>query len=212
MAIIAKSSGSNYPKQVTPAGSHVARCYGMIEVGTEETEYKGEKKVGHKVIVDFELPLETAVFREGEDERPFVISKEYNLSFHEKATLRKDLEAWRGAKFTEAEAESFDITRLVGKACMLNVTHNKSADGTKTYANISSISPIPKGLQCPEQVNPTRILSYSDWDQELFMTLPEWLAAKITKTPEFNAKFGELPEVPKGQELVSEDTFDEPPF
>ena len=140
MAIIAKSSGSNYPKQVTPAGSHVARCYGMIEVGTEESEYKGEKKVGYKVIVDFELPLETAIFREGEAEKPFVISKEYNLSFHEKATLRKDLEAWRGAPFTEAEAESFDITRLVGKPCMLNITHKKSADGTKTYANITGSS------------------------------------------------------------------------
>jgi hypothetical protein len=212
MAIFAKSSGSNYPKQVTPAGSHVARCYGMLEIGTEESEYKGEKKIGYKVIVDFELPLETAIFREGEAEKPFVISKEYNLSFHEKATLRKDLEAWRGAVFTEAEAESFDITRLVGKACMLNITHKKSADGTKTYANISSISPIPKGLQCPTQVNPTRILSYSDWDQELFMTLPEWLATKITKTPEFNAKFGALPDIAPQMDLVAEDNFDEPPF
>ena len=212
MAIIAKSSGSNYPKQVTPAGSHVARCYGMIEVGTEESEYKGEKKVGHKVIVDFELPLETAVFREGEPEKPFVISKEYNLSFHEKATLRLHLEAWRGATFTDEEAKNFDITRLVGKACMLNITHKKSADGTKTYANINSISPIPKGLTCPDQVNPTRILSYSDWNQEVFMGLPEWLAKKITATPEFNAKFGALPDNSPNIDLVAENPSDALPF
>lgn len=211
MAIIAKSSGGNFPRIVTPAGSHVARCYGMLEIGTEESEYKGEKKIGYKVIVDFELPLETAVFREGEPEKPHVISKEYNLSFHEKASLRLHLEAWRGAVFTDEEAKNFDITRLVGKACMLNITHKKSADGTKTYANINSISPMPKGLVCPDQINPTRILSYSDWDQELYMKLPEWLATKISKTPEFNNMFGVLPDNSPKFDAV-EDDFNEPPF
>jgi hypothetical protein len=190
MAIIAKAGGgSNLPKKVVPAGSHVARCYSMIQVGTIESEFQGEKKVMHKVIIDFELPLETAVFREGEAEKPFVISKEYTLSFHEKSTLRAHLQSWRGKAFTDAEAANFDITKLVGATCMLNIIHKASMDGTKTYANIASISPIPKGLACPDQVNPTRILSYDNWNQEVFMSLPEWLADKISSTPEYKAKF-----------------------
>lgn len=190
MAIIApKSGGSNLPKKVTPAGSHVARCYSMIQIGTVESEYLGEKKTLHKVMIDFELPLETAVFREGEPEKPFVISKEYTLSFHEKSTLRSHLQSWRGKAFTDEEAAKFDITKLVGATCMLNVVHKASADGTKTYANIASISPIPKGLTCPEQVNPTRILAYDSWNQDVFMSLPEWLADKISATPEYKSKF-----------------------
>lgn len=189
MSIIPKTSGSSAPKQVTPAGSHVARCYGMIEVGTVEQVYQGETKKAHKVIIDFELPLETSVFREGEPEKPFVISKEYTLSFHEKSTLRAHLSSWRGKPFTDAEAANFDITKLVGVPAMVNVIHKASADGTKTYANIASISPMPKGLVCPEQVNESRILAYSAWNQEVFMGLPEWLANKISETPEFKAKF-----------------------
>jgi hypothetical protein len=190
MSIIPKvSGGSNAPKKVCPSGSHVARCYGMIELGTVKSEYLGEVKHLHKVIIDFELPLETSVFKEGEPEKPFIISKEYTLSFHEKSTLRAHLSSWRGKPFTDSEAANFDITKLVGVPAMVNVIHRASADGTKTYANIASISPMPKGLQCPDQINPSRILSFSSWNQELFMTLPEWLADKISLTPEYKAKF-----------------------
>lgn len=205
MAIIApKSGGSNLPKKVVPAGSHVARCYSMIQIGTVESEYLGEKKTLHKVMIDFELPLETAVFREGEPEKPFVISKEYTLSFHEKSTLRSHLQSWRGKAFTDEEAAKFDITKLVGATCMLNVVHKASADGTKTYANIASISPIPKGLTCPEQVNPTRILAYDSWNQDVFMSLPEWLADKISATPEYKSKFSM--EKPIGIDMVSDES------
>jgi hypothetical protein len=161
----------------------------MIEVGTVEQVYQGETKKAHKVIIDFELPLETSVFREGEPEKPFVISKEYTLSFHEKSTLRAHLASWRGKPFSDAEAANFDITKLVGVPAMVNVIHKASADGTKTYANIASISPMPKGLVCPEQVNLSRVLSFSDWNQEVFMGLPDWLANKISETPEYKAKF-----------------------
>lgn len=190
MSIIPKvSGGSNTPRKVVPSGSHVARCYGMIEIGTVEQVYQGETKKAHKVIIDFELPLETAVFKEGEEEKPFVISKEYTLSFHEKSTLRAHLASWRGKPFTDAEAANFDITKLVGVPTMVNVIHKASVDGTKTYANIASVSPMPKGLTCPDQVNPSRILAYSNWNQEVFMGLPDWLAEKIAGTPEYKAKF-----------------------
>jgi hypothetical protein len=190
MAIFAKSNGGGTTeRKVVPAGNHVARCYGMIQIGTVEQEYMGEKKKLHKVMVDFELPMETAVFKEGEEAKPFVISKDFTLSFNEKSTLRKMLESWRGKEFTDQEAANFDITKLVGAPCMLNIVHKASADGTKTYANITGITPMPKGLQCPDQVNPTRLLAYDSWNQEVFMSLPEWLADKISATPEYKAKF-----------------------
>jgi len=189
MAIIAKTNGSSAPRKVCPSGSHIARCYGMLEVGTIKTEYLGETKHQHKVIIDFELPNELDVFREGEEARPYVISKEFTLSFHEKSTLRAQLASWRGKPFTDEEASKFDITKLVGVPAMINVIHKPSTDGTKVYANIASISPIPKGMECPPQVNPTRVLSYDNWNQDVFMSLPDWLSEKISSTPEYKAKF-----------------------
>jgi hypothetical protein len=166
-----------------PSGNHVGRAIQMVEIGSVNYEWQGEKKTLHKVRITWELPLETKVFKEENGEQPYVLSKEYTLSMHEKSNLRKDLESWRGKPFTEAEAEAFDITKLMGAACMLNVVHS-SKDGN-TYANIASITPIPKGITAPPQVNPSFILSYDDFDFDKFNSLPTWLKEKMETTPEF---------------------------
>jgi hypothetical protein len=180
--ITAKTSAkSNY--QPVPSGNHVARAIQMIELGTISYEWQGEKKSLHKVRITWELPLETKVFHEEKGEQPFVISKEYTLSMHEKSNLRKDLESWRGQPFTEKEAESFDITKLLEKPCMINIVHTHK-DGN-TYANVVGITPLPKGMVCPPQVNPTFVLSYDEFDFNKFDGLPQFMKDKMMATPEF---------------------------
>lgn len=181
--ITAKTSEKSY--ELVPAGNHVARCISMIEIGTVDETFQGEPKKLHKVRITWELPLETKVFHEEKGEQPFVVSKEYTLSFHEKATLRKDLQAWRGKAFTEDEARGFDITKLLGVPCMVNVVHVESKNGN-TYSNVAGLSPIPKGMTCPEQVNPTFVLSYDEFDFKKFDTLPKWLQEKMQTTPEYH--------------------------
>jgi len=173
--------------QVEP-GTYVARCYSMIEIGTVETEFNGEKKKAHQVNITWELPTETAVFKEENGPEPFVVSKTYNLSMHEKSTLRKDLESWRGKGYTEAEAKHFDITKLLGQPCILSIIHEPGkSDPSKNYVKISSISKLMKGQECPPQVNQTRLLSFEDWDDNLFKVLPEWLQDRIKSSEEYKA-------------------------
>lgn len=180
--ITAKQSEKTY--DLAPAGSHVARCIQMLEIGTVQEIFQGEPKTLHKVRITWELPLELKVFHKDKGEQPYVISKEYTLSMHEKSTLRKDLTSWRGKAFTEDEASSFDITKLLSVPAMLNVIHNTSKNGG-TYANIAGVSPLPKGTQCPEQINPTFVLSYDDFDFKKFDGLPKWLQEKMMVTPEY---------------------------
>ena len=185
MAIIAeKKDGSDFV-QVEP-GTYVARCYSMIEIGTIETEYNGEKKKSHKVNITWELPTETAIFNEDKGLEPFVVSKTYTLSMHEKANLRKDLESWRGKGYTEDEARSFDITKLLGHPCLLSVIHQPGIkDPTKNYVVISSISKMMKGQECPPQVNPMRVLSYDEFDWQIFESLSDYMKDKIQSSEEF---------------------------
>ena len=56
--IIAKSSSTNVQRELIPAGTHIARCYSMIHIGTVEWEYLGEQKNTDKVRLTFELPFE----------------------------------------------------------------------------------------------------------------------------------------------------------
>ncbi len=145
MAIIAESKGNGGNFTPMSAGTYVARCYSMVHIGTIEDSFQGEKKVLNKVRLSFEFPTETKVFKEEEGEKPYILSKEFTLSMHEKATLRKMLESWRGKAFTDEEAKSFDITKLLGKPCMISVVHKAKDDG-KVYAELSSIAGMQRDL------------------------------------------------------------------
>ena len=105
---------------------------------------------------------------------------------NEKATLRKMLASWRGKDFTEAEAKSFDITKLLGVACMLNIIEKPGTkDPSIVYNEIASVSPMIKGMQCPAQVNPTFVISYDNFDFEKYESLPDFIKDKMKTSEEF---------------------------
>ncbi len=183
--INATNTGSA-PRELIEAGNYIARCYKMVHVGTVEEIILGEKKVLNKVRIGWELPEELRVFNQEKGEQPIVIEKEVTLSLHEKSTLRALLKSWRGKDFTEEQAKSFDITKLIGVACMLNIVHQPAKkDPSKVYEQISSVTPLPKGVKCPAQINPTFVLSYDEWDEEKFETLPEFVKTKMKTSKEY---------------------------
>ena len=182
MAIIAEKREGDFQK-VNP-GMYVARCYSMIEIGTITTEFNGETKKAHKVAITWELPTELAVFNKDKGEEPYVVTKTYTLSMHEKSTLRKDLESWRGKGYTDEEARRFDITKLLGVPCNLNVIHVPGKDN-KTYVQVASISPLMKGQTCPDQINQTRVLSFDEFNWDVFNSLSDYMKDKIKSSEEF---------------------------
>lgn len=184
MAINASNNGVK--KELIPAGNYIARCYQMLEIGHVSENIMGVQKTLQKVRIGWELPEEKRVFDTAKGEQPLVISKEYTLSMNEKSNLRKDLKSWRGKDFTEEEAKSFDITKLLGAPCMLNIIHNPSkSDPSKVYEQISGITPLPKGMKCPPQVNKNIVLSYDNFDWSLYNSLPDFLKDKIKSSEEF---------------------------
>jgi len=183
MAITATSEGSTNFEPV-PAGTFPARCFSMIHLGTMNENIMGTEKQLNKVRISWELPTELKVFKEENGEQPLVISKDFTLSMNEKATLRKYMESWRGKSYTEEEAKSVDITKLLGVPCLLSIIHKTSKNGKK-YADISSVTTLPKGMEVPSQINPTFELNYENFDNVLFETLPDFIKDKMKKTPEY---------------------------
>ena len=187
MPINATSNGST-SRELIPASNYIARCYKMIQIGTVQEIILGEKKILNKVRIGWELPTELKVFNEEKGEQPLVIDKEFTLSMHEKSGLRAMLKSWRGKDFTEEEAKCFDITKLIGVPCMLNIIHKPSKkDATKIYEEIAGITPMPKGMICPTQMNPTFVLSYDDFNTDQFNSLPEFIKSKMMTSLEYVA-------------------------
>lgn len=185
MGITAKSTGVK--RDLIPADNYVAICYKMIEIGTTTEHVMGTTKQLHKVRIGWELPNETRVFDEAKGPQPLVIDKEYTLSLAEKSNLRKDLKSWRGKDFTDEEAAGFDISKLLGAPCMLNITHKPSTkDPSVFYEEISSVSKLPKEMPKPVPHNKHFLLSYEDWNEDLFQSLPDFIKNKMITTPEYD--------------------------
>lgn len=189
MGFIAADSGGGNFKRV-PAGVHIGRCYSLIDLGTQRTEGQYGVKMQHKVRIGWELfgedenggPLVVEV--DGQD-MPMTISKSYTVSLHEKAGLRKDLSAWRGRDFTEDEAKAFDISKLLGAYCMVNVTTSET--NGKTYSNVAGLTPLPAALKNAKPAGVHEILkfdldapdlavleSFHDKLKEAIKGSPEW--------------------------------------
>jgi hypothetical protein len=192
MIIAKQSSNSTSDFKLPPAGSFYARLYRIIDIGTQTTEWMGKRKMQRKIIAMFELhgedndgqPLQTA---EG---KPLIVSKRYTLSLDEKATLRKDLEAWRGKAFTQEELDGFNLEVLLGKCCMVSITHS-SYEG-KEYANIAGISQVPSALKKlgePKGVNELMIFTLDPFDQDKFSKLSEGMQGVIKKSAEYRNTF-----------------------
>ena len=112
MGFIAKDNGGDGNFKKVPPGVYVARCYSLIDMGTQVSDGQYGSKEQHKIRIGFEIfgeddagqPL--TIDMDGK-EMPLTISKTYTLSLHEKSGLRKDLAAWRGhAGCVEALAEA----------------------------------------------------------------------------------------------------------
>jgi hypothetical protein len=186
MPIVA--TNNSQPRELIPAGNYVARCYSMLELGTIPENYMGETKHLRKVRISWELPTETKTFDDKKGPQPLAISQEYTLSMNEKSNLRKMLASWRGKDFTEEEAKAFDITKLLGKPCMLNIIHKPGkADPSKIYEQIAGVTSVPKGFSVPEQVNASVELYYDKFDEEVFNGLPDFLKDKMKTSQEYQA-------------------------
>ena len=164
-----------------PAGTHVAVCYRVIDIGTQKVEWQGQTKFQRKIMLSWELTDEKM-----EDGQPFSVHQRYTLSSHEKALLRHHLEAWRGQAFTDAEfgpEGTFDIKNLLGKACLLGLVHQVKEG--KTYANIASIMKLPKGQKAPAPINAPVYFSLDEFEPRVFDALSEGLRKIIALSPEY---------------------------
>ena len=167
------NSTSNF--KMPDPGSYGATCYRVIDLGTQESTYQGEKKYARKVMIGFELDEDM------EAGKPFVCSSTFTVSLHEKSSLRKFLSGWRGRDFTPEELGGFDPSKLIGAPCMLSLVQKGE------YVNVDTASKLPKGMTPHKLVNPTIFFSIDEFNQAEFEKLSEKLQEKIANSPEYQA-------------------------
>jgi hypothetical protein len=176
---VSASSGGNYPeRKPLEAGAYAAVCDMVVDLGVQPSP-GGQYAPKRTLLLRFQIPSERVeITKDGETKSlPAVISRTVGLSLNEKATLRQLLQSWRGRAFTPDELKKFDLLNVLGKPAFVNVTH--SVKGDKTYANLTSIMPLPKGMTAPTLEGDALWFSVDSPNSEAFDKLPAWVQDKI---------------------------------
>lgn len=127
-----------------PEGQYPAVCVDFLDLGNRVKSYPGaEPKLAYCVALVFQTG------EQNEGGRLHEVSAEFTASMHEKASLRKLLEDWRGKTYTKDEVkQGIPADKLVGRPCLLTVEHKESGSG-RVYAKIRGIGPLPKAMTTP---------------------------------------------------------------
>lgn len=168
-----------------PAGSHLARCIHVIDLGTQKHSYAGEEWTSRDVRITWELPTELMEGKYNPEVKgkPFAVSKTFKQSLHSASSLRGFLESWRGKKFTKEELAGYDPRKLPGVPCRITLIENGD------YINVDGIARVGNSEKCPEQINPSIYFSLEpdQYSPGSFAALTEKTREKIKNSPEFAA-------------------------
>lgn len=197
MSMIASDNqGSSIPK--LEGGVYTAISSAIVDLGLQKNEKFD--KTQRKFMMIWTILNET--IEVNGEQLPRQLSKEYSFSLHEKSTLRKDLQAWRGKAFTEEELRGFNILNVLNVPCQLQILLEEK--NGKQYNNIASIMALPKGSQVEKLDNTyyfdiETIDSWTNWKK-----IPQWIRDRIKKAE--NYKITGLEEYVSGIKEDNEET------
>lgn len=189
--------------ELPPAGNLLAVCVAMIDLGTQQETYLGKPREARQLAVVWEL----IGMQNSKTGAAHVVCSKFNASLHKKANLRKTLESWRGMPIRDDE--EFDIFKVVGASCLLQVSHDTTASGNATYS-IDAVTAVPRGMTKAAPTFP--LIRYRIEDGQELMPTEEWLPMlygksipdKIKECVEFQAAKKAVAQKEKEQEPVSQ--------
>jgi len=171
MALVDKFKGSSKDFGRIGEGTFPARIVQVIDLGRQNTEYKGEKSVKDRLFLTFELPTETIEI-DGKT-KPRWLSGEFTKSTNEKAKFYKILMA----AYPDAE----DFKDLLGKPLLVEV--GTTSGGKDKFM---SAMPLPKGMSVAELQNEAKYFDIHNPDKDVFDSFPDFLKTKISESLDWN--------------------------
>ncbi|HRW25722.1 MAG TPA: hypothetical protein P5298_15045 [Spirochaetia bacterium] len=119
-----------------PTGLQPAICIAVYDLGLQKGYMD---KIQHKLVILWELEA-----RRETDGEHFLATKKYTACLDERATLTADLQSWRGRAFTPEELQGFDLDKILGKPCQLNLVQVTKANGDP-FVEVAAVLPPLRG-------------------------------------------------------------------
>lgn len=127
-----------------PDGPHMLLCVDVVDLGEAVVTYQNNPPyLTQKVALIFASGLKDAHGNLWE------VAREFTLSTGRKSKLRPFLESWRGKPY-DGDYPEVPLDKLVNAPAYTVISHQVSQSTGYTYANITSIAPIPPGTPKPK--------------------------------------------------------------
>jgi len=160
-----------------PDGTHGARFLQVVDLGTQDGLYGAKRNL----MITFELTSKLM-----DDGRPFTITAWYTASLNRMGNLRRDLTSWIGRELTADEIKNFSWTLFTDIPCLVTVTH-KTSDSGDVKAKVQTITAVPDGMDVAPLSGDLTIFDLANFDEQVFLTLPEGIRKIVEKSPEYQA-------------------------
>ncbi len=194
---LSEKASSRKPRKLPTQGLQPARCYAVIDLGTQTGTYKGQpKEPSLEVLFLWELAKFMITYKEGEAPVPSMVKQQYTFSTGAKAKLPGVLKSWAGDKMKKRPEKIGPdlLKKFVGLPCMITIVHSEDGqwanvgDGGRAVAPPMAEIPVPKLHNAPIFFN----LDEFTWDK--FKALPEFVQKMIRKSAEFPKICSKSPE------------------
>ncbi len=182
------TGGADFEKP--PAGTFPAVLVAMIDLGTQTNTFQGETKEQHRCYWVWEL-----VGKKMKNGRNFTAGIELTFSMHEKAKMRKFIQARLGTALPDNSA--YDVTQELGKPCLLRIVHTANPnDSSKAYANVDGPSGLVEGMTVPAPTLTPFVWKLDDFKPGTPISFPDWvpfsygesIAAIVAESAELKGK------------------------
>lgn len=180
----AASSQPRNDNPIAPAGTHLARCYGVAFLGDVRSEYKGDVKYKVEIRLFFELVNELAKFGNQDKEMPFGLSYKFNYDVGPDADLAPFnymILPWLGLRPSAKTKAEFRLNKMLGQYATVTVVRKPKKKSDGEFAVIENISPPMKGLELTPGVNEDYIYIsriHGTWSKE-WLRLPQFIRKDV---------------------------------
>ncbi len=130
-----------------PAGTHLAVCVDLEDVGLLPNRFEPDGPPVPTIYVYWQINE----LMDNSDKR-YLVRQDYRKSLNEKANFRKMLDAWIGP-LSPTDLSPFRSSMIIGKSCLLTITHKTSQKSGKVWASVRAAVPLPKGMMAIEPEN-----------------------------------------------------------
>jgi hypothetical protein len=205
---------------LVPEGDYESVVYSWVDLGTVAS--MGDYEDSRQFQLGFEIPS----LRMTKDEKDvpqcfwqrYYFPRKLEKGFGPKSTYRKHLEGWKrsitGEGFTKEEMVGYDITKPLGRSCVITIEHYFNEWVKADRARIYRIRKHPKGLQYLKPENDVMFFALPPFaDMDIPNNLYDWMKRVIRDSNEWAERMGDTdPDLPPPDTTDMPEPDDDVPF